>query len=70
MKISLGRTVHYQTGEEGAAPMAAIVARVIDEETIEVAVFNPTAGRVLYTRAREVSQGESAAGWYWPPHVE
>lgn len=73
MKVSIGRTVHYQRygspgGEHKAEPSPAIVTQVLNEETQEcqLTVFNPNG---IYMNPTPYSEEPKPGHWSWPPRV-
>ncbi len=72
-KPSIGRVVHYQKygtpgGEHKSEPSAAIITKVINEETKECQLFvmNPNG---VYFNATPYSEEPKPGHWNWPPRV-
>lgn len=72
-KPSIGRVVHYQKygtpgGEHKSEPSAAIITKVINEETMECQLFvmNPNG---VYFNATPYSDEPKPGHWNWPPRV-
>lgn len=73
MKVSIGRTVHYQRfgspgGEHQAEPSPAVVVKVLNEGTQECQLFvmNPNG---VYFNATPFSEEPKPGHWNWPPKV-
>lgn len=67
-KPSVGRIVHYQAyNEKGECAYAAIVTRVNEDETIDLATFGSNS---LYFQPKVKYSAEPKPGcWNWPPKV-
>lgn len=73
MTPSVGRIVHYVSfgtpgGKYGSECRAAIVTEVYDENTVGLAVLNPTG--MFFNNLIDYSEEESKGGtWHWPEQV-
>lgn len=71
---SVGRVVHYRAhgspnGQHKAADRAAMITEVTDNETVSLAVMNPTG--FFFNQGCKLDESETPAGgtWHWPPRV-
>jgi hypothetical protein len=71
-KPSVGRIVHYQSfgtpnGEYNSLPRAAVITQVIDQETVGLAILNPTG--MFFTPQVAFSAEPKPGCWSWPPRT-
>lgn len=71
-KPSVGRIVHYQAygtpgGEYPSVPRAAIVTQVFEDDSVGLAVLNPTG--MFFNPKISYSEEPKAGHWSWPPRV-
>lgn len=67
-KPSVGRIVHYLP-YGAAAPLAAIITRINEDETVNLTVFASDQIGAAVMRFTYVSEGEYFGQWSWPPRV-
>jgi hypothetical protein len=72
MKPTVGRVVHYQSygtpkGEYKSQPIAAVVTKVGEDDTVGLAILNPTG--MFFNTAVPFSEEPKAGHWNWPPRV-
>jgi hypothetical protein len=70
-KPSIGRIVWYQRhgsadGSHLSKPSPAIVTDVLDDQTVDLMVFNPNG---LYFQKTAYSADAKAGTWRWPDRV-
>ena len=63
---SIGRIVHYTTDPHGTTK-AALIIDVIDDETVDLVVFNLKGAHPL--EAVAFSEEPTPGSWSWPPRA-
>lgn len=63
-KPSVGRMVHYS--EDGTTCLAAIIAGVNDDGSVNLSYFARTGG---HRQVQNVAETAEAGGWHWPERV-
>ncbi len=69
MKPSVARNVHYYDHVDGSGPFAAIVTRVVDDNTIDLFVMTPDKAYHVSHVYRDESPTPHPKTWRWPPRV-
>ena len=72
MRPSIGRIVHFKApGECGGEVYAAIVTRVNDDGTCELATFGPNSVYFQHNIPELTDRTKmELGGWFWPPRDE
>lgn len=69
MKPTIGRIVHVASEYEEDEPSAAIVVHVVDEQTVDVQIFQDRHGGIVFMSKlkHESVAGPTDLFWRWPP---